>query len=117
MATKKGRKIVDARDILYKLLVEGKPEMEAMLEEERTNLDVAEQIVLLRTEAGLSQRALAEKIGTTASAISRLERADYEGHSLAILRRIAAVLNKRVQISFLPLEVDQTVEVEEIETA
>lgn len=104
MTTKKSRKTSAAREILYKLLVKGKPEMEALLEEERTNLDVAEQIVLLRTEAGLSQQVLADKIGTTASAISRLESADYEGHSLAMLRKIAAALNKRVQISFLPLE-------------
>jgi ribosome-binding protein aMBF1 (putative translation factor) len=109
MTTKKSRKTTDAREILYKLLVEGKPEMEALLEEERTNLDVAEQIVLLRTEAGLSQQALANKIGTTASAISRLESADYEGHSLAMLRKIATALNKRVQISFLPLEVEEVV--------
>ncbi len=110
MTTKKSRKTSDAREILYKLLVEGKPEMEALLEEERTNLDVAEQIVLLRTEAGLSQQALADKIGTTASAISRLESADYEGHSLAMLRKIAAALNKRVQISFFPLEEETEVE-------
>jgi hypothetical protein len=45
MTTKKSRKTTDAREILYKLLVEGKPEMEALLEEERTNLDVAEQIM------------------------------------------------------------------------
>ena len=95
MTTKKSRKTTDAREILYRLLVEGKPEMEALLEEERTNLDVAEQIALLRTEAGLSQQALADKIGTTASAISRLESANYEGHSLAMLRKIAAALNKR----------------------
>jgi hypothetical protein len=40
-------------------------------------------------------------IGTTASVISRLEDADYEGHSLAMLRRIAAALNKRVEIRFV----------------
>jgi hypothetical protein len=32
----------------------------------------------------------------------RLEDADYEGHSLAMLRRIAAALDKRVDIRFLP---------------
>ena len=58
MTTKKSRKTADAREILYKLIVEGKPEMEALLEEERMNIDIAEQIVLLRTEAGLSQAGL-----------------------------------------------------------
>jgi hypothetical protein len=38
----------------------------------------------------------------TFSVISRLEDADYDGHSLAMLRRIAAALKKRVEIRFLP---------------
>ena len=36
--------------------------------------------------------------------ISRLEDDDYDGHRLAMLRRIAAALNKRVQIRFVPLK-------------
>ena len=52
--------------------------------------------------AGLSQRALAKLAGTTASVICRREDSDYEGHSLAMLRRIAAALNKRVEIRFVP---------------
>jgi hypothetical protein len=42
-------------------------------------------------------------VDTTASVICRLEDADYEGHSLAMLNRIAAALNKRVEIRFVPL--------------
>ena len=34
--------------------------------------------------------------------ICRLEDADYEGHSLSMLKRIAEVLDKRVEIRFLP---------------
>lgn len=55
----------------------------------------------LRTRARLTQRQLAKRVGTTASVICRLEDADYEGHSLAMLRRIAAALNKRVEIRFV----------------
>ena len=39
---------------------------------------------------------------TTQSVISRLEDADYEGHSLAMLNRIAAALERRVEIRFVP---------------
>ena len=46
---------------------------------------------------------MARKAGTTASVICRLEDADYEGHSLAMLRRIAAALDKRVEIRFVPI--------------
>jgi transcriptional regulator with XRE-family HTH domain len=54
-------------------------------------------------DAGLTQKELATLVGTTASVICRLEDADYEGHSLAMLRRIAAALDRRVEIRFLPL--------------
>ena len=77
--------------------------MMAMLEEARANDEVARKIYNLRTSAGLTQRQLAKLVGTTASVISRLEDADYEGHSLAMLNRIAAAANKRVKIEFVPM--------------
>jgi len=40
-------------------------------------------------------------VGTTHSVISRLEDDDYLGHSLAMLRRIAAAFGKRVEIRFV----------------
>ena len=55
-----------------------------VLEEERVNADIARKIYELRKEAGLTQTELAKLVGTTASAISRLEDADYEGHSLSM---------------------------------
>ena len=73
-----------------------------IFEEELLNSEIARKIYDLRTKAGLSQRELAEKIGTSASAICRLEDADYDGHSLFILKRIAEALDKRLEIRFLP---------------
>jgi len=73
-------------------------------EAELANADVARKIYDLRTQAGLTQGGLAKLVGTTASVISRLEDADYEGHSLAMLRRIAAALNKRVEIRFVTVK-------------
>jgi len=93
----------DAVEILRRRYFEGQPKREALLEEERANAAVARQIYDLREEAGLTQRELARLVGTTASVICRLENADYEGHSLAMLRRIAAALQKRVEIRFLPM--------------
>ncbi len=57
----------------------------------------------LREEAGLSQRKLAELVGTTASVICRLEDADYEGHSLSMLNRIASALDRRIKIDFVKI--------------
>ena len=66
--------------------------------QERINVRVAMEIYQARQEAGLSQQELAELVGTSQQAISRLEDADYDGHSLSMLQRIGAALNKRVEI-------------------
>lgn len=70
-------------------------------EDELLNARVAWQICDLRTKAGLSQRELAERVGTTASVICRLEDADYDGHSLNMLRRIAEALDKKLEVRFV----------------
>ena len=72
-----------------------------LIEHERANLEIGRKIYELRTSAGLSQAELARKIGATQSVISRLEAADFEGHSLVMLNRIAAALEKRVEIRFV----------------
>jgi ribosome-binding protein aMBF1 (putative translation factor) len=104
MAKKKYKPTDDAVEILHRRLVEDDPEKLAELEKIRADNDVARKIYDLRTKAGLSQRTLAKLVGTTASVICRLEDADYEGHSLAMLNRVAAALDKRVEIRFLPLK-------------
>lgn len=104
MQRKKRKRSSDAAEILHRRYYEGKPERLAALETVRANDHVARKIAALRTEAGLSQRQLAKLIGTTASVICRLEDADYEGHSLAMLNRIAMALNRRVEIHFVSTE-------------
>jgi DNA-binding XRE family transcriptional regulator len=98
---KKRKPTKDAVKILHRPYYEGRPKRIAELEEARANDDVARKIYTLRTKAGLTQRALAKLVGTTASVICRLEDADYDGHSLAMLRRIAAAVEKRVEIRFV----------------
>ena len=71
-------------------------------EDELLNARIASQIYELRTKADLTQSELAERVGTTASVICRLEDADYEGHSLSMLRRIAEAVGKQIQIRFVP---------------
>lgn len=72
------------------------------LERERLNVNVARIIADRRREAGLNQSQLADLVETTQSVISRLENADYKGHSLTMLDRIARALDRRVQISLTP---------------
>ncbi len=101
--SKKRKPTTDALEILHRRYYEGKPDRIAALEEAEANDTVARKIYELRTKAGLTQRQLAKLVGTSASVICLLEDADYEGHSMAMLNRIAAALNRRVEIRFVPL--------------
>ena len=92
----------DAVEIIHRRYFEGRPRRLAELEEERANAEVARRIHELRQKAGMTQAQLAKTVGTTPSVISRLEDADYAGHSRSMLRRIAAALNQRVEIRFVP---------------
>jgi ribosome-binding protein aMBF1 (putative translation factor) len=54
-------------------------------------IDLALLVREMREDAELTQTELAKKVGTTQSVIARLEDAEYGGHSLTMLERIAAV--------------------------
>ena len=62
--------------------------------------EVALQIAALREGAGISQKQLARKLKTSQQQISRLESPAYEGHSLSMLRRVAAALGATVHVVF-----------------
>jgi ribosome-binding protein aMBF1 (putative translation factor) len=100
------KKTTDALSILHRRYYKNNPERLAELEEAFVNDDVARKLSELRIGAGLSMRELADLVGTTASVICRLEDADYEGHSLSMLNRIAAALNMRVKVDFVPITPD-----------
>ncbi len=98
---KANRTTTDAVKILHKTFIKDDPRRLASLEREREKLRIAGQIYALRTQASLSQAELAKLVGTTQSVISRLEDADYDGHSLNMLRRIARALNCRIEVRFI----------------
>jgi ribosome-binding protein aMBF1 (putative translation factor) len=79
------------------------PKMGALIEREVINSQVAGLIYRARMKAGLTQRQLADLVGTKQPVIARLEHADYPGHSLSMLQRIAAALNQRIEVRFVPL--------------
>jgi ribosome-binding protein aMBF1 (putative translation factor) len=95
------RKSTDAVEILHRRYIKGDPQREASLRAERINVEVAAMVCKSRAEAGLTKKELAELVGTTQSVISRLEDADYEGHSLSMLQRIAAALRMRLKVSLV----------------
>ena len=63
----------------------------------------SKKIYDLRTKANLTQQELAERIGTRQSVISRLEKAEYEGHTLKILNKIAEAVHCHLTIEFVPV--------------
>ena len=95
------RKTSDAVEILMSRYVKDDPKRLASVQAEEMNAEIAQLIYTARTEAGLSQQQLAKLVGTTQSVISRLEDADYEGHSLSILNRIAGALKKKLSVTMI----------------
>lgn len=94
------RRTKGALEIVDHELVRGDERLEDMIVAESLGFRVARMICDARTAAGLTQKELADLVGTSQSTIARLEGADYDGHSLSMLNRIAKALGKRIQIHF-----------------
>jgi transcriptional regulator with XRE-family HTH domain len=73
------------------------PDIRAGIEHD---LALGQLIYDLRTAAGLSQRALAERMGTTQSVISRLEEGGGAKNRLDTLARVAEALDRHLIVSF-----------------
>lgn len=76
------------------------PELAQAVEDESFNAGIAQQVYSLRTKANLTQKQLAVLVGTQQSVISRIEDADYDGHSLTLLKRIARALRRQLKVEF-----------------
>ena len=101
MTPKRVRKTRDAISLIHRDVGDD-PDFRPMVEEEKLNARVAQMIHDARRAAGLTQKELAELVGTRQPTIARLEDADYEGHSLTMLRRIAEALHQQLDIRFVP---------------
>ncbi|MBL8521746.1 MAG: helix-turn-helix transcriptional regulator [Betaproteobacteria bacterium] len=62
---------------------------------------LADQMLKARSRAGLTQDAVAERMGTTKSAISRLESAGKHAPSLATLKRYALAVGCELQVKLV----------------
>jgi len=90
----------DALKIMEKV-TGGNPAVRRGITKAHVNFDVAQMIYDARTRAGMSQRQLADLVGSRQSVIARLEDADYEGHSLTMLHRIGSALGQRLELRFV----------------
>jgi len=93
-------KTSDALKILHREFG-GDPDFQRMLDEERFKSIASRAIFDARTAAGITQAELARRIGTKQSVIARLEDADYEGHSIGMLKRIGKALDLQLDVRYV----------------
>ena len=74
------------------------PEIKAEYDRLGPEYEIIEAIIRKRLEKGMSQKQLADKMGTKQSALSRLESGTYNP-SLAFLKKVATALGTSVHIS------------------
>jgi DNA-binding XRE family transcriptional regulator len=60
------------------------------------------EMLAARSKFGLTQEAVAERMGTTKSAVSRLEAAGKHAPSLSTLKKYARAVGCRLEIKFVP---------------
>jgi len=79
-----------------------RPGFDAAYESLALEYAIADEMLRARATAGLTQDAVAVRMGTTKSAVSRLESAGRHTPSLAALKRYAAAVDCELEIRFVP---------------
>lgn len=105
MAKRKVHRITSGHEILYRRYIKGKPERVRSYRRALADLSLGEYLREIRERSEMTQQQLADAIGTQRTAISRLESADYDGHSIELLMRIADALHGRL---VMRIETDRT---------
>jgi len=75
------------------------PEFRREYEALQPEYEIIRQLIGARTDQGLTQKELAQRIGIRQSNISRLESGNYNP-SLAFLKKVAAGLGKQLHVEF-----------------
>lgn len=89
-------KLIAFEDVLKEALKD--PEWKKGYDALEVEFSIIEQVLKKRLEKGISQKQLAEKIGTKQSAIARLEGGN-TNPSVAFLEKVAKALGGKLQIS------------------
>lgn len=80
------------------------PAFRARLEAADQAWDIALQLSALRQARGLTQKEVAEMLGTKQQAIARLEDPTYTGHSLGMVRKYVEALGASLDLTVIPTE-------------
>lgn len=76
------------------------------IDRERLNGEIANIIYVVRTEENITQKELADMVGTHQSVIARLEDAEYNGRTIELLRKVLRALGRRLTLSAPPVADD-----------
>jgi len=74
------------------------PELDALYQRELAKLELANQIVRLRTATGMTQAELGRRIGTHQAGVARMERNTYRGYTVSTLAKIAAATGAQLEV-------------------
>ena len=96
------KRVKDDLDKTIEKALRQDPSLAERLERVDQAWDIAFQIINLREKAGLTQRELADLVGTKQSNIARLESADYTGYTLKTLEKVTKALQARLEIKIIP---------------
>lgn len=96
------RKQKDDLDRMIEKVLKEKPHLKEGLERADQAWDIAFQIRDLRQKAGLTQKQLAELVGTKQSNIARIENADYTRYTLTTLEKVTKALKAKLEIKIVP---------------
>lgn len=93
------RKHLDARVVFAEFMKD--PEWRAGYEKVRQENEPLRAILRARVEKGMTQAAIAKKMGTTQSSIARVESG--KSHpTIPFMQRLADALDMKLEIKFLP---------------
>lgn len=97
MIKPKNKKYLDFNDFLKESLKD--PKIKAEYDKLQPEFAMVQAVIGARVNKGITQKDLAEKIGTKQSVISRLE-SGRANPSIAFLKKLALALNSHLEIRF-----------------
>jgi len=92
----------DDLDRTTEILLKKDPSLKEEFDKADRAWDIAFQIRDLREKAGLTQKQLAEMVGTKQSNIARIEDADYTRYTLTTLEKVSKALKAKLEIKIVP---------------
>ena len=75
------------------------PHWDDLVAEEEFKMQVGQAVYDLRNAVGMSQADLARLIGANQATVSKVENADYDGHTIEVLKRVCFALHTKISIN------------------